>query len=384
MKKVLFLSHVPPFPEVGGDRLRIAQGLRLLCESHEVDVVYICHNKFHGNMKEYLPSIKNEYRYYAGRLNRYCRALRTVLNTLPEAVNHYRDRRIAEFVKENAHKYDLVFCASPVMAQYAFDISGIRKVLDMTDSLSMNYSNAGKVSSGLKRIWYRQDASRMARFERNCLESFDKVAYISPKDRDYIPGGNKCLVGNAVPEAGPEGLCSYDSGSQRIVFVGKMDYSPNVLAVNFFARQVLPLVRASFPGAQFIVVGSSPTESVRSLSSLDGVEVTGFVKSINPYYREAALVVAPMLSGSGVQNKILQAMAHGCCVLTTPIGFEGIESLGDVVTVVEPDPAEWAEAVKAKMLDRKSVEVSGRKSKERVVEEFGPEGIRKQFEEFIS
>ena len=145
MRKALFLSHVPPFPEVGGDRLRIAQSLRLLAELCHVDVAFISHDRKEWSLKPYVHNIGKEYCFYASRARRYGRALRTVFNRRPEVVNHFLDRRLRCFVESVADDYDFVFCASPVMAQYAFKAKFKGKVLDMTDSMTMNYCQAALV-----------------------------------------------------------------------------------------------------------------------------------------------------------------------------------------------------------------------------------------------
>ena len=100
----------------------------------------------------------------------------------------------------------------------------------------------------------------------------------------------------------------------NIIFVGKMSYEPNIVAVNFFSTQIFPLLKAKYSELKFIIVGANPDERVRKLADIEGVTVTGFVDSIERYFRHSTIVVAPMLTGAGIQNKIIQAMSYGCCV----------------------------------------------------------------------
>ncbi len=385
MKKVLFLSHVPPYPAVGGDRLRISQSLNLLSELYNVDIAYISHNAAECSVAQYLPRTSLQKSFYVRPAKRFLQAARTLANKLPSAVNHFYHTPLQRWVDAHIDDYDMVFCASPVMAHYLRHHTKVRKVLDMTDSLTMNYRNAAGRATGWRRRFYLADAVRMEAYERECCRTFDSVAYIAEADRDYVPGGQKFIVSNAVRAVAEEHRCAHDPASHNIVFVGKMDYEPNVLAVDFFARKVLPLLNDGLTiPYRFLIVGASPAPAVEALASLPNVEVTGFVDSVTPYYRNAAIVVAPMLSGSGVQNKILQALAHGCCVVTTPTGFEGIERLGDIITVKEPDAKLWAQTIREMLADRQKTAVIGVRSAERVIEEFGIDTVRRQFRDFVS
>jgi sugar transferase (PEP-CTERM/EpsH1 system associated) len=117
----------------------------------------------------------------------------------------------------------------------------------------------------------------------------------------------------------------FPAGTRPLVFTGAMDYWPNIDAVDFFARSVLPEVRAACPDAGFWIVGSNPAKAVLDLEGLPGVTVTGRVPDVRPYLRHAALVVAPLRIARGIQNKVLEAMAMAKTVVATPQAAEGIE-----------------------------------------------------------
>ena len=120
-----------------------------------------------------------------------------------------------------------------------------------------------------------------------------------------------------------------------------MDYFPNVDAVEFFVRRVLPSIRRAVPNTQFLIVGSRPTRSVRRLATLPGVQVTGSVPDVRPYLVRSHVFVAPLLIASGTQNKILEAMAMGLPVIATPRAIHGLPAiLHDPVQVAE-STQEW-------------------------------------------
>ena len=380
-KKVLLLSHIPPFPVIGGDRVRVAQGLGYLAQNYKTDIAYITHDPKVVQMKAYLPEINEEYRFYIPRLRRYMQAFRTLYNGKAEIVNHYDNKCFRDFVNAHIHEYDFVLCGSVAMAGYILGRKDVRAYMDMTDSLSMNRFNAAMVARGIWKYLYRMESKRLAEYEKKCLREFRRVAYISQIDADFIAGGDKMIIGNTVAEVAASDCCRHNTDSFDIVFIGKMDYSPNILAAEFFASQVMPRIETD---CSFYIVGVNPTSAVLGLGEMPDIRVTGFVESIAPYMQRAAIVVAPMLSGSGVQNKILEAMAHGCCVVTTPKGLEGIEHLRDALVVCEPDAKVMAKAVTSLLKNSELRAEKGRRARCSVCENFGRERINAQYRDFFS
>jgi glycosyltransferase involved in cell wall biosynthesis len=122
----------------------------------------------------------------------------------------------------------------------------------------------------------------------------------------------------------PARVSARASSAPTIVFVGMMDYWPNVDAVSWFAKEILPLVRTCHPLARFQIVGARPVAAVTALSALEGVEVTGAVDDVRPYVAGARVVVAPLRIARGIQNKVLEGMAMARPVVTTPGALEGI------------------------------------------------------------
>jgi glycosyltransferase involved in cell wall biosynthesis len=127
----------------------------------------------------------------------------------------------------------------------------------------------------------------------------------------------------------PDKKVAADS-SKNLVFVGSMDYYPNVEAVISFSSKVWPLIREQVPGARFTIVGANPTNGVRKLAENPGITVTGTVPDVRPYYQDALAAVVPLRTGGGTRLKILEAMASGVPVISTPFGAEGLEVTGDI------------------------------------------------------
>jgi glycosyltransferase involved in cell wall biosynthesis len=139
-----------------------------------------------------------------------------------------------------------------------------------------------------------------------------------------------------------------------VLFVGFFRHEPNVEAVLFFAREVLPLLRTSGRDVRFRVVGAYPPGSLLELAAADpSIEVTGMVEDIAAHYRRATVFVAPILRGSGTRLKILEAMASGCPVVSTRIGAEGLGATQKEIVLADA-PGEMAQAIAQLLSDSRA------------------------------
>src|SRR6185295_10816651 len=119
-------------------------------------------------------------------------------------------------------------------------------------------------------------------------------------------------------------------------FVGSMDYHANIEGAASFARDVWPVIHQRQPGLRFTIVGRNPPAAITDLCSAPGIEVTGSVADVGPYYREALAAVVPLNVGGGSRLKILEAMAAGVPVVSTKLGAEGLDvSDGENILLAE-------------------------------------------------
>ena len=124
----------------------------------------------------------------------------------------------------------------------------------------------------------------------------------------------------------------------NIVFLGRMDYFPNIDGVLWFVRDVYPAIRHAMPSAELQIVGADPSAEILRLRGIDGVTVTGFVKDVRPYLTEAAVAIAPLRIARGTQNKILECMAAGIPVVSTPQAAKGIQAVPNEHIIVADGP----------------------------------------------
>jgi sugar transferase (PEP-CTERM/EpsH1 system associated) len=228
-------------------------------------------------------------------------------------------------------------------------------------------------------VIYSREARRLLAFERAIASKFDASLFVSPQEaalfRQLAPESADRIghVNNGVdhdyfsPERDYPNPLPNDR--KAIVFTGAMDYWPNVDAVSWFAREVMPLLRARGLQVGFWIVGSKPTPEVRKLADSD-ITVTGRVEDVRPYLAHAALVVAPLRVARGVQNKVLEGMAMGKAVVATPEALEGIEAEPGREVAVASDPRGFALAVVA-ALGGRGADAMGARARARIVAAYG-------------
>ena len=189
------------------------------------------------------------------------------------------------------------------------------------------------------------------------------------------------MVGNKV-EIPNDIFVSKHESDGILVFVGKMNYEPNVVAVTWFAEHVLPKLLVTYPNLQFQIVGAHPEKRIQRLSDKPNIQVTGFIESIEPYFQRATIVIAPMLTGAGIQNKIIQAMSYGCCVVTTSIGAEGLTINHNEIAVWDNED-KMVNGIKLLLSDREKRASMGKLARQYVIDNLSSKVIAEQFWTFM-
>jgi GT2 family glycosyltransferase/glycosyltransferase involved in cell wall biosynthesis len=260
------------------------------------------------------------------------------------------------------------------MAAYAGDCTGCRTILvehDITFDLYAQMLN--QKTPARNDDWeMRRQYERWVSFEKEAWKWVDRVVVMSEKDRSVVPGA--AVIANGVDLERFRPGFKLDEPREpeprRLLFIGSFAHRPNVLALEFFLREVFPRLE----GVTLHVIAGRTHESFWDLRHPD-VEMEGFVADVRPAYQRATLVIAPLVASAGTNIKIMEAMAMGKAIVSTEAGIHGLElELGKDV-IVANSAAEMAHAI-ARLLDqpqeRKSMERSARRTAERL---YGWDGI---------
>jgi glycosyltransferase involved in cell wall biosynthesis len=209
-------------------------------------------------------------------------------------------------------------------------------------------------SNPVKRQVYGLEYRKMLRYERNSVRKFRHVIAVSEHDRSlmesWVEGSRITVVPTGVDLEQYKPDFSHNPPSPVVVFVGAMDWEPNIDAMEYFCKEIWPAVLGTIPQATLRIVGRNPGERVRRLAS-DSVLVTGRVPSVAEYLREAMAVVVPLRIGGGTRLKIYEAMAAGRAVVSTSVGAEGLDVHHGRDIVLADNPRLFAEAVSTLLHD---------------------------------
>jgi glycosyltransferase involved in cell wall biosynthesis len=222
------------------------------------------------------------------------------------------------------------------------------------------------------------------RYERQILSQHQHLMAVSSADetflKEHFPNAKTHLVTNGVDTE------NFSRNGQArdlntILFVGAFEYEPNVDAFFYFCREILPLVRAQRPEAQFIAAGRNPTQSMREYARADNrITLTDTVPDVRPYYGQASVVVVPLRVGSGMKLKTLEAFAMGVPVVSTAVGCEGIKVEAKVHCAVADTSQDFAENILALMSDCAEATALACRARELVEKEYSWDSLMTQFE----
>jgi len=293
----------------------------------------------------------------------------------PLSVGAFYNHRAQQYVNKVLSNYPVraVLCFSSSMAEYIFrspilkscfamsqELRAKRRkprlIMDLIDVDSDKWQQYAGQSGKLRSWIYMLESRRLALYETQIVDAFDATTVVSEAEADLLRkrtgGGGKI---HAVPN-GVDTVYFHPASKQiadknrklccTLIFCGLMDYYPNVDAVVWFVKEVLPRLRSKLGRVNFHVVGAKPAKEVLNLTDNPGVKVLGRVKDVRPHIRQAAISVAPIRIARGIQNKVLEAMAMAKPIVATEQAFEGIEAVpGRDLLVTKAEPEAYAEAI---------------------------------------
>ncbi|HET9109727.1 MAG TPA: glycosyltransferase [Ktedonobacterales bacterium] len=258
-------------------------------------------------------------------------------------------RRLRQLLAEQG--FDAVLFESVITAGHHLP-PGVRMIIDEHNiEYELLERSAEQSHLASRRLHYVREAAALKRAELRSWARADLILVTSERERallsSELPDAPARVIPNGVDTAAfaPGERQTMTPG--RVVFTGSMDYHPNEQAALFFAEQCWPAIRAQVPDATWHVVGRNPSPAVQALAKLPSVTVTGSVPETQPYLAEACVAIAPILVGSGSRLKILEALAMGKALVSTSVGYEGLDlTPGKHLLVADDGPQFAAEVIR--------------------------------------
>ncbi len=326
-KLIVILSRIP-YPLEKGDKLRAYHQIREL--SHEFRIYLFALN----NTTVAIDKAKKA-------LNPFCQEIHFIhrskcaigwnmmlafLKGQPVQLGYFYTKKAHRSILKNAQRIaaDYVYCQLIRTAELAKGLQGI-KTIDYQDVFSKGVERRIKKAPFYLKGLFRMEYKRLLQYEQKVFDCFEHKTIISKPDRDLIPHPNREQI-HIIPNGVDYTFFSPQKNSEKkvdLVFTGNMSYPPNINSAEFLALEILPEVHKIKAGVSLMIAGASPHPRVQALAS-EYITATGWMDDIRDAYNQSRIFIAPMQIGTGLQNKLLEAMSMKLPGLTSALANDAL------------------------------------------------------------
>ena len=358
--KILVLLPRIPYPLEKGDKLRAFNQIKQLAKHNEIVLCALNDN----------PKVSEQDAFRA--LQPYCQSInfikiskpqiliglaRAFCKGLPMQCGYFYNRRAAKKIDKiiAKHQPDMLFGQLLRVAEYIRH-KNIPKTIDYQDIFSYGMKRRADVASFLTRPIFNMEYRRLARYETAIFDDFDVRTIISAPDRALFPHERRDAI-LIVPNGVDHDYFKPQACEKRydLVFTGNMSYAPNVNAVEYLANEILPIVWRTLPDTKLYIAGATPDPRVKKCAS-EHVVVSGWLDDIRTAYAQSRVFIAPMRIGTGLQNKLLEAMSMRLPAITSPLANASLGAQPDEEILVGSNAEEMAQHIITLLTDKEKAE----------------------------
>ncbi len=346
-KKIFILLSRVPYPLEKGDKLRAFYQIREMSKNHDIILCALSDRPIPPEAYEFLkPYTKSLHFFRLSPTGIFFRLIRNFFSDKPYQVAYFFSKRVNRKIQEliRIHKPDHLFFQLIRTAEYANGLPA-DKTLDYQDVFSKGLQRRLNISAWYLKPLLRQEYQRVLDYEEKAFERFEKKVIISDPDRDLIPHEQR----NSI-EIIPNGVDTdffFPMEKEKIydvVFTGNMGYPPNVNGARYLVQEIMPHVWKQNPEVTVVLAGANPAPGVKSLQSRR-VTITGWVDDIREFYAGSKIFVAPMRIGTGLQNKVLEAMAMQLPCITSSLANQALKAIPQKEILIGETPEEYARQI---------------------------------------
>jgi polysaccharide biosynthesis protein PslH len=342
--KVVIVASRFPFPLEKGDKLRLYHQIKILSTDFEICLIALSAHVVEQEHLEQLRTFCTEINII--KYNKYFALLRSAalcFNGKPFQVNMFNSNYLRNAICKIIKSYELqiIYVQLARVAELLRDHNNV--IVDFQDAFSANYKRAAEVSMGVWKIIYAWEAKRMRKYEQEIMRVVSATTIISQQDKQLLNNANTIVVKNGIDT-------NYFKSSKAskkefdLVFVGNLGYQPNAQAVQFLAKEILPKLLLHKPNIKLLIAGAAPSKEILALAS-NHIVIKPWLSNIKDAYNTGQIFVAPLFSGAGMQNKILEAMAMQVPCITTQLVADGIGAVDKQHLIVANSSDEFVTAI---------------------------------------
>jgi len=373
--RILYLTNGFPYPLTSG-YLRHYFLIRGLSKRHSVSLFSMVGRGFRNEHREAMAPFAAQIETFGkpgSRASKARKAARVLRSLMTGAEGAVEEMRRAVWRRLHEQPFDVVLFSGKRTFPAIAGLRGVPVVADICDTTSVRIRGRMRhCGIGRLPVLYAEYLQVRA-VEDRLVRQASHLVFASCRDRDALvksaPSRRATIIPNGV-DLDYWTRQSAERGRATLVMTGAMDYAPNADAARYLIEEILPRVRRSVPQAKLWIVGRDAPVELVELGERHGARVTGFVADVRPYLDQASVFVAPLRFGSGIQNKLLEAMAMGVPVVASPLAADGLRTeQGQVPPLaVASSPEEYAEQIVRRLVETErdpAPDLAGRRFVER-------------------
>lgn len=348
----VFTPYFPDPPNTGG-KIRSYYLIRALAERFDIDVYTTSHELPDSSHSASLQQmIRGLQVFKVHKSMRFRDRLWRTLSPKPRLIDYFQDPRSILQAREALRQedYGLLIADELCMTPYVEQRSDLPRVLIRQKIDSRHIAEVAAAHPwNIEKILHWIEAWKVRQYERRKMRIYQACVTCSEADAAFVrqdaPEIRILVIPNGVDleRFRPTGNSCRDPSI--LLFVGTMYYYPNIDAVLYFFKEIWPLLRRARPDLRVQIVGHRPPPEIQRLAEHPGVEVTGSVPDVRPYYERATVFIVPLRLGGGTRLKIVEAMAMGVPVVSTSVGAEGLEIHPGEDILIADDPRAFADSI---------------------------------------
>ena len=379
---VVIVASELPYPPNTGGRIRTLSLALSLAPKHQITIIahrndesveasrFLREHGIETVLVDRATAVKAGPRFYA-------RLAANLASPVPYSVASHGSPALRRAVHSHAqrHRIDVWQVESTVLTGALASLQGQPKVVVAQNIESTIWQRYHEAEDNLLKRWYiKQQWRKFERFERRAFAAATRVVAVSESDatliRDRFGGRNVGVVENGIDRRYYEGVRP-DPDPRTILFLGSLDWRPNLDAVGLLLDRIFPGVQAAEPSARLCVVGRKPPKAlVRRVQGFAGVALHANVPDVRPFLATSGIMVVPLRIGGGSRLKILEALAAGLPVISTRVGAEGLDLVPGEDYIAADEPEAMADALVSSILDPRPARAMAGRSRSFVLDRY--------------
>jgi len=385
---LLVLIPRVPYPLEKGDKLRAFYQIKELSKYHDIYLVALQDGALHPDaLKMIAPFCKEIHLYKLSVFSKILGIFRAFFTGIPMQCGYFYSNKVKKEIQKLIHQIfpDHIYCFMIRMAEYVKKNNECHKTLDYQDVLSIGMKRRYEKASFIKKPIFLYEYKALRRYEKNIFSYFTNKTIITSIDRNLISHPHKEYI-HVIQNGIDFEKFRYVKTEKKydLIFAGNMSYPPNIDATQFLVKSIFPKLLEKFPNLKLCICGVSPAPVIRAMAC-DKIHVTGWVDNMAEYYAQSKIFIAPMQLGTGLQNKLLEAMAMKLPSVTSPLAGKPLEGITHNTNILICDSVnEYVEAVTKLLNDNNFYNTIADNGYHFVLERYDWEEIGKMLEKIMN